>query len=144
MKGWKDALQGIGGALYIAAPLAWNYLKKLWRNRSETQKSVLLAVLIAVVALGFSQCVRAENNPNSNFGGFNSEDGSTVYMCYTATANEVKVGTIYTCLIMFPVAPGILGARGQVSYCTITNYVEDKPYVSCGKYADMKRVAGGV
>ncbi len=143
MKGLKDALKGIGGALYIAAPLAWNYLKKLWKSRSETQKSVLLAVMIAVVALGFAQCVRAENAPDSNFGGFTSEDGSTVYMCYTATG-EVEVGDIYTCLIMFPLAPGVLGARGQVSYCTITNYIDGKPYVSCGKYGAMKKVAGGV
>ncbi len=143
MKVLADIVAGLWSALCIAAEVTWDYGVKFWSKASDTQKSLILCVAIIVVTLGVVSVASAENAPNSNFGGFTTEDGRTVYMCYLRT-NEVNVGDVYTCLIMFPVAPGILGAQGMVSHCTITNYVEGKPFVSCGEYDEVKLLSGGI
>jgi len=143
MKNWKEIWQGLSSLFMLITGTLLGMLEHFWKSRSEAQKSVMIAVAIVLIALGGWSVAHAENNPNSNFGAFATDDGRTVYMCYMAS-DEAKVGTVYTCLIMHPMMPGVLGADGQVTYCTITSYKADKPYASCGQYDDMRKVSGGV
>lgn len=139
----KDILYGILSAVALAAQVGWERLLERWKRATEMQKSITIAVLIIVVSLLAASAVSAENAPGSNFGSFASVDGSTVFMCYLSTS-EPKVGTIYTCLVMFPIAPQTLASTGSVTYCTITNYKDDMPFVECGEYDDMKLISGGI
>ncbi len=143
MKLFKDIVAGLWSALCIGVTVLWEESVYFWNKISDTKKSLILAVVIIVVALLAASAVGAENAPDSNFGGFTTEDGRTVFMCYLST-NSTQVGDIYTCLVMFPVAPGILGAQGMVSHCTIKNYLDDKPFVSFGVYDEMRLLSGGI
>ena len=143
MKLFKDIVAGLWSALCIGVTVLWEWGVERWNKATDTQKSLVLCVAIIVVTLGVVSVVNAENAPTSNFGGFAAEDRSVVYMCYMST-EEVKVGTIYTCLVMQPLGPGILAASGAVTFCTITSYKDGAPWVDCGKYDDMAKVSGGI
>jgi hypothetical protein len=143
MKAFADIVAGLWSALCIAAEVTWDYGVKLWSKASDTQKSLILCVVIVVVALSVARVASAENAPDSNFGGFATEDGRVIYMCYTTT-NEAQVGIVYTCLITYPIAPGALATQGAVSFCTITSYKDDRPFVDCGEYADITLLSGGI
>jgi len=143
MKVLADIVAGLWSALCIGATLLWEWGVKRWNKATDTQKSLMLCVAIIVVTLGVVSVANAENAPDSNFGAFNTDNGSTVFMCYTST-NEFKVGIVYTCLVMFPIGPKTLASQGQVSHCTITNYVDDRPYMSCGNYDEVALQSGGI
>ena len=139
----KDFLLGVGGLFVLGTTMAWDYLKKFWKSRSEAQKSGLLAVAIIVIAFSVVGVVRAGDTPDSNFGGFVTKNNATVFLCYMHTP-EVKVGPVYTCLVTQPMPMGMLALTGGVTFCTVTNYENDMPFVDCGEYNDMTALSGGV
>lgn len=143
MKALADIVAGLWSALCIGATLLWEWGVKRWNKATDTQKSLILCVAIIVVTLGVVSVANAENAPDSNFGGFATEDGSMVYMCYTTT-NQAQVGIVYTCLITYPISPGVLATRGAVSFCTITSYKNDMPFVDCGEYGEISLLSGGI
>ena len=122
----------------------WGMFENFWRSRSDAQKSVSIAVAIVLIALLGWSVAHAENAPDSNFGVYTTGDGSVSYACYMSQGiEEPKVGTIYTCLVMQVMGP-MLVANGMVTHCTVTSYEANKPWVTCGKYDDMKKISGGV
>jgi hypothetical protein len=124
----------------------WETAVERWNTATETQKSIALAVLIVVVALGVAGVVRAENAPKSNFGVVRSiNNPSTAFACYLSDGDaEMAAGTIHTCLVLREVGPGVLAVFGQVTFCTQTGWVEEQLSWSCGKYEEMYRLATGI
>ena len=138
----EDVVKGIWSAVCIAGTLTWGYVSKWWKGSKKGDRMVVLT-LLAFVLLAMVTCVaKAENDPGSNFGAFADPDSGVVFMCYVTT-EEAKVGTIYTCLIHQPSPIGLI-ATGAVSFCTVTSYKDDMPWVDCGEYDAMKALAGGV
>lgn len=140
----KDVIAGLWSALCIGVTLLWEAGEKFWNKRTSAQQSVLLAVVIILVTLFVVSTVRAENAPKSNFGVYASQDGSHAYACYMNVGTaDPKVGTVYTCLLLQKVGR-MLVAPGMVTFCTVTSYKGDEPWVDCGAYDEMKTLAGGI
>lgn len=145
MKVLADIVAGLWSALCIAAEVTWDYGVKFWNSRSETQKSVLLAVAIIVVALGSWQVARAEDQPSSGYGLWHTVDGRGAYACFMNNPKKDTVGAVYTCMVMAAVGPGVFMTQGNVEFCTITGVKNDLPMIDCaGSYGEARTLAGGI
>jgi len=146
MKNWKDILQGVAGLFVLAGGMAWGYIEHRWKTATDTQKSIVLAVLIVVVALSIGGVARAENAPGSNFGVVRSlNEPGTAYACYLADGGaDMAPGIVHTCLVLRAMGPGILATFGEVTFCTQTGMYQGEPAWSCGKYNDMSRLIIGI
>jgi hypothetical protein len=142
----KDMFYGVLSGVALAGQLAWEWFVKWWGLRSSTQQSVMLAVAIVLAAMLSWNVAHAENAPHSNFGVVNSLNKPGVaFACYLADSRgDMSPGTVHTCLILQAVPPGVLATFGQVTFCTMTGTVQDKPQWSCGKYEDMYKLSMGV
>jgi hypothetical protein len=126
--------------------LMWDMAKTAWAVTPPKCKYALyggVAVLVFMLVVG---AARAENAPHSNFGVVNSlSTPGTAFACYLADSRgDMSPGSVHTCLILQMVPPGVLATFGQVTFCTMTGTVQDKPQWSCGKYEDMYKLSMGV
>lgn len=146
MSTFETIVKGIWSAVCIAAEVAWDYATKWWEKSSETQKSVMLAVVIILVALGSWQVARAENQPASGYGLWFTQDGEGGAMaCFMDNPTVDTVGSVYTCMAMRQVGPSTFMTGGYVAFCTITGVEDDKPVIDCAPtYQGARTLAGGI